>query len=98
MKDEEPKRLLFTRKNSSVVELIILPDIFGQKHVGYIHKVFTDTEFRRRGYASELTKEAINRAKKEGCYKVFLLCDEKMVSFYEKIGMSRHQVGMEVRF
>jgi len=97
---EAPRRYLFSHEDEdivkSVVELIILPDILGRKPAGYIHKVYTDERFRNRGYASKLVKEALMQAKKEGCHKAFLVCDETTVPFYEKLGMKRHQMGMEV--
>jgi len=81
-----------------MVELIVLPDILGKRPAGYIHKVYTVEQFRNHGYASMLVREALEQAKRDGCYKVFLICHESMVPFYERFGLSKHQVGMEVRF
>ena len=104
--EAEPKRRLFTirhdsnEKNTieSVVELIIIPDIFGKRPAGYIHKVYTDTDFSGRGHASGLVNKAIKTAFEQyDCYKVFLISDEKTAPFYEKLGMCRHQFGMQIR-
>ena len=103
----EPRRFLFHEDRSnvggssepvSVVELIILPDLFGKRPAGYIHKVYTDEGFRNIGYASTLVKKAIEFAKEQGCYKVFLICSKDTVPFYEKnCQMKLNQVEMEVR-
>ena len=93
----KPKRRVFSADGDSIVEIIILPDIFGMKPAAYIHKVHTDEEHRGKGYATKLVKEAIEYAQREGCYKAFLICHRETVPFYERCGMKESQAGMEIR-
>ena len=78
----------------SVVELIILPDLFGKRPAAYIHKVYTEDSYQGRGIATSLVKEAISYAKEHGCYKVFLVCRGETVSFYRRLGLHEDKVGM----
>lgn len=69
-------------------------DIGGGRPCAYIHKVQVEEGSRRRGVGSGLVGEAVDWAKRHGCYKVFLVCHEDVVGFYEKCGFHRDQVGM----
>ena len=83
----------------SIVELLILPDILSTgRQCGYIHKVYTDISSRNNGYASKLVTQAMDYAKSHDCHKVFLICNDETVPFYEKLGLERSQVGMVKRF
>ena len=64
--------------------------------VGHIEDVATDEEFEGRGVGSHLVDYAIKHAKEKGCYKVILDCSEENVSFYEKRGLRKHEVGMRI--
>ncbi len=82
----------------SMVELIVMPDLFGKRPVGYIHKVYTDETHKGRGLATSLVRKAVDFAREKGCYKVFLTCREETAPFYEKSGFKKEQVGMVLRF
>ncbi len=77
----------------SLVELFILPDIYGGQQCGYIHKVNTNKEHEGKGYASELLKCAKDYAKLMGCHKIFLICHLDVSEFYVKNGF---EVDMQV--
>jgi GNAT superfamily N-acetyltransferase len=85
-------------KISSLVQLLIIPDILGGRPTGYIHHVNTAQKHRGKNLASDLVKEAIQVSKDKGCYKLFLICDKSLIDFYQKAGMKEKQSGMEVRF
>lgn len=87
-------RHLVKGKVRSVVELEIIPDIFGEKPAGYIHKVYTDKDYQNKGIATELILKAIKYAERAGCYKVFLLCQAATVPFYMRLGFKAEQMGM----
>lgn len=100
--EKTPLRYIFTKQDEtratvSLVELIILPDLFGRNPCGYIHKVYTDELHQGRGHASELMEKAIEKARENGCYKLFLICQPDITPFYEKLGLQAKQVEMEIR-
>jgi glucosamine-phosphate N-acetyltransferase len=43
-----------------------------------------------------MVKELIKKAKENGCYKIILDCDEKVTSFYEKIGFRKDSIMMRI--
>ena len=96
--NEEPKRKILVIKDGdeilSLVELIIIHDIFGKRPCAYIHKVYTIDREQGKGYASRLVKEAIRYAKNQGCYKVFLICKEDLIPFYNRLRFEKDQVSM----
>ena len=63
---------------------------------GHIEDVVTRKEYEGRGIAKEIMKELINIAKENGCYKIILDCDEKVMKFYEKIGFRKHSLMMRM--
>ena len=63
---------------------------------GHIEDVVTRKGYEGRGIGKEIMKELIKIAKENGCYKVILDCDEKVVSFYEKIGFRKHSIMMRI--
>ena len=95
----KPRRVIFAESNDfcdvrSMVELIILPDVFGEKPCAYIHKVYTDKESQNLGFATKLVKRAVRYSVKCGCHKVFLVCDESLLPFYSNCGLKKDEVGM----
>lgn len=98
---EPPSRFVFTKKFRTrvvaMVEMIILPDLFGRRPAAYIHKVYTDVNHQRRGYAAVLVKEAIDSAFSMDCHKAFVVCASGMATFYEKRGMTADQLSMVIR-
>jgi glucosamine-phosphate N-acetyltransferase len=63
---------------------------------GHIEDVVTRKEYEGRGIGKEIINELINIAKENGCYKIILDCDEKVMKFYEKIGFRKHSVMMRM--
>lgn len=100
--DLQPRSIILTKKEVgkviSMVQLVIIPDILGGRPSGYIHHVNTAQTHRGKGVALQLVKDAIRRAKDEGCYKLFLTCDRSLIPFYQKAGMREYQLGMDIRF
>ncbi len=83
---------------ASHVEAIIFQPTYGRDPVCYIHAVFTYPRFRKKGRASRLVREAIEYAKKKGCYKVFLVCRPKLEEWYKKNGLEKSGIQMQVVF
>jgi glucosamine-phosphate N-acetyltransferase len=63
---------------------------------GHIEDVVTRKEYEGRGIGKEIMKELITIAKENGCYKIILDCDEKVIKFYEKIGFRKHSLMMRM--
>lgn len=59
---------------------------------GLIENVITDSNFRKKGYATKVLNMAIDIAKENDCYKVMLLTGSPKVEtlkFYEQAGFAR---------
>ncbi len=99
---EKPRRVTFSETSEgeivSLVELIIIPDVFGQRPAGYIHKIYTDEKYQGKGLATKLVNDAIRCAEKSGCHKVFLITTLENVKFYEGLGFEADQCGLVRRF
>jgi len=63
---------------------------------GHIEDVVTRKGYEGKGVGREIIKELIKIAKENGCYKVILDCDEKVIKFYEKIGFIKHSTMMRI--
>ncbi len=93
---KEPEHYIFNIMNKSVVEMIVIYDVFGKRPAAYIHKVYTAEEEQNKGYASRLLGMAIDVAKQLNCYKVFVICNEDNKAFYQKNGFKADQISMRI--
>lgn len=62
--------------------------------VGHIEDVVVSKDLQGRGIGEKIIRFVLDYAKKQGCYKTILDCDEKVKPFYEKIGFEAHSNGM----
>lgn len=62
--------------------------------VGHIEDVAVRKEYQGKGIGQKVVKTLLEYAKKEGCYKTILDCNEDLISFYEKIGFKRYSSTM----
>ncbi len=73
--------------------LSIIPNLTrGCRPYGVIENVVTHSDHRRKGYATEVLREALRDAWSQKCYKVMLLTgrkDEGTFRFYEAVGFDR---------
>ncbi|MDP4094581.1 MAG: GNAT family N-acetyltransferase [Bacillota bacterium] len=59
---------------------------------GLIENVITDSNYRKKGYATKALNKAVEIAKEYNCYKVMLLTSskkEETLKFYEQAGFIR---------
>ena len=74
--------------------LTIIPNLTrGCRPYGVVENVVTHVDHRRRGYAKEVLRKALEDAWGAKCYKVMLLTgrkDEATFRFYESAGFDRH--------
>ena len=69
--------------------------------VGHIEDVVTDKNFQGRGIGKKIIHSLLEDAKKMGCYKTILDCDDAVAPFYERInfeGKSFNKHGNCMRY
>ncbi|MDQ4073447.1 MAG: GNAT family N-acetyltransferase [Thermoproteota archaeon] len=64
--------------------------------VGHIEDVSTRKEYQGKGVGAKIIRELIKIGKENGCYKIILDCDEKVIRFYEKLGFRQHSTMMRI--
>jgi GNAT superfamily N-acetyltransferase len=73
--------------------LTLIPNLTrGLRPYGLIENVVTTPDYRRRGFATEVLRFALDEAWSTGCYKVMLETGskkEETLRFYEKAGFQR---------
>lgn len=69
----------------SIVERVPLPDDPNWK-TGYIHSIYTNKDFRKRGYAKLIMEELIKACKAHGIRRVQLKSSKAGLKLYEKLG------------
>lgn len=62
--------------------------------VGHIEDVAVSKKFQGRGIGEMIIKAALKHAKKMGCYKTILDCNEDVMGFYEKVGFKKQSYCM----
>ncbi len=62
--------------------------------VGHIEDVVVSKDLQGKGVGEKIIQFVLDYAKKQGCYKTILDCDDKVKPFYEKIGFEAHSTGM----
>ena len=70
--------------------------IHGGGLVGHIEDVAVRQGREGKGIGSALVSAAVDRARREGCYKCILDCKEELVPFYSRLGFKRHEVEMRL--
>ena len=68
------------------------------RRIGLIEDVVVSKKFRGKSVASSLVKQLILISKEKGCYKTILNTNSKTESFYEKLGFTKKDLQMEIRF
>ena len=68
------------------------------RRIGLIEDVVVSKKFRGKLVASSLVKQLILISKEKECYKTILNTNSKTESFYEKLGFTKKDLQMEIRF
>ena len=55
-------------------------------------------KYRKMKLGTKLIHLAIESAKKEGCYKIILDCNDSVKAFYEKVGFIQNNYSMQLYF
>ena len=64
----------------------------------YVHSLYTTSQYRRQGIASKLLNLMITEVKSRGCKVLFLLSSKDGGPVYEKIGFTKPNDYMVMRF
>lgn len=72
--------------------------IHGGNKIGHIEDIIVDKDFRGQKLGYKIVQHLINMAFEQGCYKVILNCDEKLIGFYNKLGFKKKSSGMALYF
>ena len=79
--------------------LLIEPKMtHGGSKMGHIENIFVKYSYRKKGHGRKIVKYLTNYAKKHGCYRVGLCCEERREKFYQYNGFSKHQTNMSILF
>lgn len=68
------------------VSCAVAPFVFENSAV--VAGVFTNEEYRKKGYATKCVKALLSELKKINIENAYLWCEDKNIKFYEKIGFS----------
>ncbi|WP_426235231.1 GNAT family N-acetyltransferase [Pararhizobium sp. DWP1-1-3] len=86
---------------TSSVTLVVIPNLTRSgAPYALIENVVTHAEYRKRGHARALIKNALECAWRQGCYKVMLLTGSKEQStlkFYQGCGFTQNKTGFQIR-
>ncbi|HXG13816.1 MAG TPA: GNAT family N-acetyltransferase [Candidatus Nitrosotenuis sp.] len=96
---QNPDHVIFVavegdRVVGSTTLLIEQKFIHGGGKVGHIEDVVVDAQHQGKGIGEMIIKYVLDYAKKQGCYKTILDCDDRVKPFYEKLGFEHHSNGM----
>ncbi len=77
---------VYLEENSIPVSCAIAPFVYGK--TGVVAGVFTDENYRNKGYATKCVKALLSELKKENVNIAYLWCEDKNIKLYENIGFS----------
>jgi glucosamine-phosphate N-acetyltransferase len=66
--------------------------------VGHIEDVVVSSKHRNLGIGKKLILKCLETAKENNCYKTILDCDDKNISFYEKLKFKKNGNCMRINF
>lgn len=65
---------------------------------GHIEDIIVDPAERGRNFGRVIVQQLTHMARRAGCYKVILDCDDKNVEFYAKCGFAKKDIQMAIYF
>jgi len=74
---------------------IIIENKIRGELAGHIEDIVVCKSIRNKGIGIELINELIKIGRNKGCYRVTLLCDDNLSSFYEKNGFVKNGIAMK---
>lgn len=77
---------VYMTDNGVSVSCAIAPFVYENSAV--IAGVFTNDNYRKKGYATRCVKALLNELQKKNIKEVFLWCEDKNIKLYENIGFS----------
>ena len=96
LKDEN-HHIIVAEEDGKIVSscvCVIIPNLTrGQRPYAFVENVVTDKDYRKKGLATACLNYAKEIAKRENCYKIFLMTGSKEKStldFYERAGYNKN--------
>jgi|TARA_R110000824_G_scaffold175084_1_gene353369 glucosamine-phosphate N-acetyltransferase len=71
---------------------------YGSARMGHIENILVDPSYRKKGYGRKIVEHLVQIAQDKNCYKVSLSCTLELESFYDKIGLKKHEISMRALF
>lgn len=62
--------------------------------MGHIENILVQETYRGKGIGKLIVNYLSNYAKKYGCYRIDLTCEESLECFYKNLGFEIKQLGM----
>ena len=66
--------------------------------MGHIENILVDKNYRNKGLGEILVKKLLDIAKKRGCYRTDLTCNNELENFYKKNNFNKNQISMSILF
>lgn len=86
--------IIVYEKNDELIgtgSLLIEPKLtYNISYLGHIENIFVNENNRNKGIGKEIVKFLTNYAKKFGCYRIDLSCEEKIINFYKELGFDNN--------
>lgn len=79
----------------SVVSLVPVPNDTSCK-VGFLHSIFTESEYRNKGFAGRIVEEIVRYCKDQGIKRVILNASSDGMPLYKKIGFESAENSMRL--
>lgn len=99
----EGQQLLVAEHKGAIVGTLVLIVVPNLSHrgssFGIIENVVVDADVRSKGYGEALIRDAIERARQAGCYKVSLTSNKRRTDahrFYERLGFKRSHEAFRI--
>ena len=64
--------------------------------LAHIEDICVSKSYRKNNYGKTMVKRLVEEAKKDGCYKITLYCDEKLEHFYADNGFEKKGIQMAI--
>lgn len=66
---------------------------------GHIENIFTNDEYRGRGFGKTIVNKLIDLAREQKCYRVDIICKEELIDWYQKMGfLCSKEHAMSIKF
>lgn len=58
--------------------------------VAHMEDIVVHNDYRKKGVGKIMVEHLVDFSRKNGCYKIIASCNDKNISFYNKLGFNKH--------